>query len=94
MAIARVSIGEISDTVRYALDAPADAGGSGDLGGGDVQTAALLGEAAGDVADDGDLESVQDPDGAEADHDHRNGGGHGACLRSPRHLSGSGVRAW
>ena len=37
---------------------------------GDRQSAAVLGQPAGDVADDGDLEAVQDPDGAEADHDH------------------------
>ncbi len=45
-------------------------GDTGDLGGGDGQAAAVLGEAAGDVADDGDFQTVQDPDGAEADHDH------------------------
>ncbi len=45
-------------------------GEAGDLRGADVETAALLGDAAGDVADDRDLQAVQDPDGAQADHDH------------------------
>ncbi|CAL2065305.1 protein of unknown function [Streptomyces murinus] len=40
-----------------------------DLTGCDRQTAARFGQPAGDVADDRDLQAVQDPYGAEADHD-------------------------
>ena len=43
---------------------------AGDLGLGDVQPAARLADLPGDVADDGDFQAVEDPDGAEADHDH------------------------
>lgn len=42
--------------------------GAGDLRGGDRQAAAGLGEASGDVADDRDFQTVEDPYRAEADH--------------------------
>jgi hypothetical protein len=37
---------------------------------GDVEAAAGFGELRGQVADDGDFETVEDPDGAEPDDDH------------------------
>lgn len=67
-------------------------GDAGDLGGGDVEAAAFLCEPAGDVADDGDLESVEDPDGAEADHDHPVPPGPRQAVEAGRHGRGDGAR--
>ena len=47
-----------------------DAGRIADLGGGDGDAAPRLGEGAPDGADDGDLEPVEDPDGAQANQHH------------------------
>src|SRR5690606_6036083 len=44
-------------------------GDAGDLAGGDGQSAAGFGQAARDVADDRDLQAVEDPHGAETDDD-------------------------
>ncbi len=47
-----------------------DAGGVADLGRGDGDAAPRLGERAPDGTDDGDLEPVEDPDGAQANQHH------------------------
>jgi hypothetical protein len=46
-----------------------DGGGQADLAVGQAEPALRLGQVAGDRADNGDLEPVKDPDGAEADDD-------------------------
>src|SRR5690606_34349944 len=66
-------------------------GDAGDLAGGDGQAAAGLGQAGGDVADDGDLEAVEDPHRAEADDDRPVPAGPGQAVQAGGNARGDGA---
>ena len=68
--LAAEPVGEVAEEQRAQAGAgDVDAGRDTDLALGDRDAAALLGQPAGDRADDRHLEPVEDPDGAEPDHD-------------------------
>src|SRR5690606_5184542 len=66
-------------------------GDAGDLAGGDGQAAAGLGQAGGDVADDGDLEAVEDPHRAEVDDDRPVPAGPGQAVQAGGNARGDGA---
>ena len=66
--LAAEPVGQVAEEQRAQAGAGhVDAGRDADLALGDLEAAALLGEPAGDGADDGDLEAVEDPHRAESD---------------------------
>jgi hypothetical protein len=66
-----VAVGQVTEQQRTQAGAADVRRGrpAGDLAGRDVQAAARLRQPARDAADDGDLEAIEDPYGAEADDD-------------------------